>query len=85
MGMELGGLGERSDPRYESVWERGQLPGPSSLSVSHPSPRIRVVYSTRRDRYVWDGAGARGSSFEPAKALIRGLNRYPNCRPSRAV
>jgi len=41
-------VGERSDPRYESMRGRGQ-PGLSNLfaaSVSHPSPRISVVYSS---------------------------------------
>jgi len=48
------------------------------MSISHPSPRIRAVYSTRRDRQR-DGAGAR--SFELAKALIRGLKPLPQLSP----
>ena len=50
---------------------RPGLSNPFSALVSRPSPRIRAVYDTRRDRQ----RGGIGSGFEPAKALVRGLDR----------
>jgi len=53
------------------------------VPVGRPSPKIslgRVQYTQGQVK-----GQVRACGFEPAKALVRGLNRYPDRRPSRAV
>ena len=68
---------------YSLCAKRG-IPGGQSVCRVRRTPlsqdRGRVQYTQGQVKgRVW------ACGFEPAKALVRGLNCYPDCRPSGAV
>ena len=68
---------------YSLCAKRG-IPGGQPVCHAHWLPfsqdQGRVQYTQGQVK-----GQVRACGFEPAKALVRGLNRYPDRRPSRAV